>query len=309
MDRTENIQKEINKIYLEILELMKDLGEMNHKFSFPVFFEYIMDENLKECRDVNIIGIELFPQFAENPGDCILLVTNNWKKPIKKLPIRSIFILESIIRNLRLDLEEKDIPPISNEIIFFTPTDIIITDPCYIIKYEEDDTFDPSTLLIREQSSPLDGVDIDNITPELIYLNWKQELEEDERIKEEMKKFSSTKPDALQKTNEYTDLTPLGISDAIVKNNEYGDWECTVYNKDNNTIIGNFTADAGMVGVFSLSQVLKYNPDFDYHITKPHTTTLIKEFKGLVKFDKDKDGNVIVVGEGNINFFSKQTGL
>lgn len=32
--------------------------------------------------------------------------------------------------------------------------------------------------------------------------------------------------------------------------------------------IGYFCADAGMVAVFLLDEVLKYNPDFDYHINR-----------------------------------------
>lgn len=32
--------------------------------------------------------------------------------------------------------------------------------------------------------------------------------------------------------------------------------------------IGGFCADAGMVAVFLLDEVLKYNPNFDYHINR-----------------------------------------
>lgn len=41
--------------------------------------------------------------------------------------------------------------------------------------------------------------------------------------------------------------------------------------------IGGFCADAGMVAVFLLDEVLKYNPNFDYHINRLWTTTLIKD--------------------------------
>ena len=64
-----------------------------------------------------------------------------------------------------------------------------------------------------------------------------------------------------------------------------------------------------MVGVFLLEEVLKYNPNFDYHISKPWTTTLIKNFTGTIQITNPEEGIVSVVGEGNVNFYTKQTGL
>lgn len=72
--------------------------------------------------------------------------------------------------------------------------------------------------------------------------------------------------------------------------------------------IGNFCADAGLVGVFLLDEVLKVNPEFDYHINKPHTTTLIKNFAGEIK-DIEDDGSLHIKGVGNINFITFQTSL
>ena len=91
----------------------------------------------------------------------------------------------------------------------------------------------------------------------------------------------------------------------------------------------------GEVSVFLLDEVLKYNPDYDWHITKPFTATVIKDFKGTVEFavkhiegyyeeDTDywKKGEyweyyvLEVVGHGinkvtgkPINFVGKQTGI
>lgn len=73
--------------------------------------------------------------------------------------------------------------------------------------------------------------------------------------------------------------------------------------------IGNFCADAGMVAVFLLDEVLKYNPEFDYHTEREWTTTLIKDFDGEVDYYVDNDGNAHIVGVGNTNFFTTQTGL
>lgn len=71
--------------------------------------------------------------------------------------------------------------------------------------------------------------------------------------------------------------------------------------------IGHFCADAGMVAVFLLDEVLKYNPDFDYHINREWTTTLIKDFDGEINYYVDDDAHII--GVGNVNFFTTQTGF
>lgn len=120
----------------------------------------------------------------------------------------------------------------------------------------------------------------------------------------------------------------LGINTYICRDTIYGDWSCTTFNSDTGKDIGGFCADAGMVAVLLLDEVLKYNPDFDYHIERPWTTTLIKDFDGEVNFevvhtegeyeedteywnkgDKWENDEVQVIGRGNINFVGKQTGL
>lgn len=127
----------------------------------------------------------------------------------------------------------------------------------------------------------------------------------------------------------------LGIHHYMTRDTLYGDWGCTVFNTDTKKAIGEFCADAGLVSVFLLDEVLKYNPDFDYHKERSWTTTLIPDFKGTVQFvveheegvyeedceywkagDKWEDYSVHVVGHGinkktgePINFRSTQTGL
>lgn len=130
-------------------------------------------------------------------------------------------------------------------------------------------------------------------------------------------------------------MEKLGIHKYICRDTLYGDWSCTTFNTDNNTVLGEFCADAGLVAVFDLAEILAYNPDFDYHTERTWTTTLIKNFKGTVQFvvkhtvgvyedttewhskgDKWEDYAVEVVGHGidkvtgePINFVGKQTGL
>ena len=105
----------------------------------------------------------------------------------------------------------------------------------------------------------------------------------------------------------------LGLSTFLCDRTIYGDWSCHTLNSDTNEVLGRFCADAGQVAVFLLDEVLRYNPAFDYHINRPWTTTLIRDFHGTVELHLDEDGDgeqeVTVVGRGNVNFFGHQTGL
>lgn len=101
----------------------------------------------------------------------------------------------------------------------------------------------------------------------------------------------------------------LGIKTYLTRSTEYGDWSCTTFEKKTKKVLGRFCADAGLVSVFLLSEVLKYNPKFDYHLTKDWTTTWIKDFDGDVEIKLYKRFGVRVIGKGNVNFFTSQTGF
>lgn len=95
----------------------------------------------------------------------------------------------------------------------------------------------------------------------------------------EKKAVSSQISDAL-----VTQLpSSLRIKHYLCKSTLYGDWSCITFNSDTKKPICKFCADAGLVAVFLLNEVLKYNSDFDYHIERPWTTTLIKDFDGDVE--------------------------
>lgn len=104
----------------------------------------------------------------------------------------------------------------------------------------------------------------------------------------------------------------LGISNYLCNSTIYGDWSCTTFEEKSNKKLGEFCADAGLVAVFLLDEVLKYNPDFDYHKERQWTTTLIKGFDGEISIDlikTDYEDEVSVVGTGNVNFYTRQTGF
>ena len=131
------------------------------------------------------------------------------------------------------------------------------------------------------------------------------------------------------------DMDALGITHYMTRDTLYGDWSCTTFDTDTKEVIGQFCADAGLVSVFLLDEVLKYNPEFDYYLNKKWTTTWIRDFKGTVEFvvkhidgyyeedspywkkgDYWEDYALEVVGHGinkvtgePINFVGKQTGF
>lgn len=131
------------------------------------------------------------------------------------------------------------------------------------------------------------------------------------------------------------DMEKLGINHYMTRDTLYGDWSCTVYDSDTKQPIGHFCADAGLVSVFLLDEVLKYNPDYDCDLKESYTAMIIRDFKGTVQFvvkhidgyyedttkyhekgDYWEDYLLEVVGHGinkatgkPINFVSKQTGL
>ena len=119
----------------------------------------------------------------------------------------------------------------------------------------------------------------------------------------------------------------LGINNYITEDTIWGDWSCQTYKvKDNPkeiidnfagaeekdkgygvrcSYLGDFCADTGLVSVFLLDEVRKYNPDIDKWIVEhPWCVTTIKDFDGEVEYYVDKNENAHIYGIGNINFFT-----
>lgn len=128
----------------------------------------------------------------------------------------------------------------------------------------------------------------------------------------------------------------LGIKTYISKETLYGDWSCTTYKTDENPKelidriatyneddgeritaelgeldeIGEFCADAGMVAVFLLDEVLQYNPEFFKWVDEHKwCVTKIDNFDGEIEYYVDQNDNAHIYGVGNINFATFQTGL
>ena len=153
----------------------------------------------------------------------------------------------------------------------------------------------------------------------------------------------SHKYDDWSKCNYGENMEVLGIHNYISESTIYGDWSCTTYKideepkdfvdsvlqalKDNledeeygedessipyeGEYIGGFCADAGLVGVFLLDEVLAYNPEWKSWIEE-HSwcATIIEDFGGEVEYYIDKvNEEAHIVGTGSINFYTAQTGV
>ena len=187
-------------------------------------------------------------------------------------------------------------------------TKYVITDPCYIVKN-----------CTEENPYPFPWTTVNIKAPNI-----------DEMIKQYVE-WEDTHDD-WSRCDSGHNMEALGIHNYITESTIYGDWGCTTYKitEDpykviNNFIeaqekgedygidcskLGDFCADAGLVSVFNLDEVRKYNPDIDEWIASHDwCVTTIPDFDGEVNYYVDKQDNAHIVGIGNINFFTTQTSL
>lgn len=185
---------------------------------------------------------------------------------------------------------------------------IIITDPCYIVKK-----------CTEKNPHPFPWTEVNIKNP---------------NIKEMVKQYNEWEDshDDWRKCRYGTNMEALGISTYFTESTIYGDWGCSTYKIEENPYavvnnfveayeneedyeikcskLGDFCADAGLVSVFLLDEVRKYNPDIDKWIEE-HSwcVTTIPDFDGEVNYYVDKSNEAHIIGIGNINFFTAQTEL
>lgn len=219
--------------------------------------------------------------------------------------------------------------------------DIIITDPCYIVK---DDEIDMSSCpswwdyLSKQTEKVVDGVVAHNYPKASDYpdckrtflnsLDISEEKAQDfiksgilpesffygdvsETLKKEEDEFSkayaawtNTHTSDWDKCDCGENMGALGFTNFLCGDTLYGDWSCHVIEEGTKKDLGSFSADAGMVGVFLLDEVLKYDPNF----VPDFCSCVIKDFHGIIELQNMGD-DVKVVGRGNINFHSYQAGF
>lgn len=209
--------------------------------------------------------------------------------------------------------------------------DLIITDPCYITK-DLNRSSEPKWQDFHKYPSMRDYPDYD------------AKKDHSDMFSEEYIKFNracdewnESHPSDWETCNYGMYMDKLGIIHFMSHNTLYGDWGCTTYdvtNKDHPKAIGQFCADAGMVIVADLKEVLEYNPEFKKELGR-FTCTTVKDFKGEVYFKIDyehgfyedeteyhkkgemwEDFSLHVVGEGTnmktgepFKFYTSQTSL
>lgn len=116
----------------------------------------------------------------------------------------------------------------------------------------------------------------------------------------------NNRPDEWEKCKYGDNMEKLGFHNYIITPTKVGDWSCTTFNSAGESI-GTFTADTGLVGVFELDEILKYNQDFMDLIPKK-CYTVIGHFDGIISVEEE-DYGVSIVGDGNIDFHTEQTGF
>ena len=117
------------------------------------------------------------------------------------------------------------------------------------------------------------------------------------------------------------DMEVFGFRHYLTEFTIYGDWSCTTYlgelsERESHAdfsperVLGTFCADSGLVSVFYLEDILRYNPNFvsKFLEKSPWTATIVRDFHGeieLVTIVEEPEDTLHVVGIGNIHFFTE----
>lgn len=167
---------------------------------------------------------------------------------------------------------------------------LIITDPCYLMKNNED--WDKCDMGDNMAALGLSNI----LVKPTIYGDWSCTT------------YKCDTPEVV-----IAELCSL-INKYEAARKEYGidSIQCNVFGKKIDTAfesleeIGVFCADAGLVCVATLEDILVYNPDFQKW-TDEHNwcVTTIPDFDGNIEYIVDSNGNAHIIGDG---FITIQTG-
>lgn len=183
---------------------------------------------------------------------------------------------------------------------------IVITDPCYLDSDMPESSTAERWWDMVQYGDNLEATGIDHyICENTLYGDWschtyKGTLDEIKQVRETWDEFYFT---FFAKYND-----PNITADEKAKLiEEYKQFEKQF--KAEHTL-GSFCADAGMVCVVYLEDILKFNPNFKEWASK-HTwcATIIENFDGNVEYEIDEHDAAHIVGTGNINFYTSQSGL
>lgn len=328
------IEREYNIVARCIYEAMAELGESH--FDCNLEFETEYDDNFNR-KEIFIKAIDLENRLYS--VDLILDLSHNVKVATsdgRQIRIDQMTPSQLWRTSRVIDVIEREhfMRKLRNKEfrIHVENKDVIITDPCYI-KHSIDTKSNQRNYIHRDDDETFakehGWVDKDTIlTPKQyldIYNHYRCKPKRDyfDEVKEREEAFIGWEDEM-----DYV-FRSGGVDNYIAARNLYGDWSCTVYDSDTKERLGSFCADAGMVGVFELDQVLKHDPRFgEDELKKGWVVARINGFTGDIwlelvetegvyeedteyhkKGDKWHDQEVKVIGRGNINFESSQTGL
>lgn len=213
--------------------------------------------------------------------------------------------------------------------------DLIITDPCYIIKdecrpakapvmsdYVKDiNTYDDVVVVkTAELLKHLPFAFYESIDEETCKYSYKYDFANTMYKSAEQNYEKSGKnylTDDWMETIGYTEAVErvLGIHNYIGRDTLFGDWSCVVIDEEGE-LIGSFGADAGMVCVAELNEWREYNPNVDDYIAN-HSwcVAVIDDFDGDVWFevedtsfyDTEKDGSSVLVKDYTVHVCGEGT--
>lgn len=183
---------------------------------------------------------------------------------------------------------------------------IVITDPCYLDSDMPEASTSERWWDMVQYGDNLEASGIEHyICENTLYGDWscntyKGTLEEIKQVRETWDEYYFTFFAKYNNPN-------LSSEEKTELYKEYKQYEKQF--NDAHTL-GSFCADAGMVCVVYLEDVLKFNPNFKQWASK-HTwcATIIENFDGNVEYEIDEHDEAHIVGTGNINFYTSQSGF
>ncbi len=188
---------------------------------------------------------------------------------------------------------------------------IIITDPCYIMRAKHHGTkpITKDDWRACDYGSNMEALGITHyITKSTLYGDWScttYSTNNPKRAVDDLAAISKYFDDKYEEYGGYKNITEEQYNLLIS--------ECNAKRDALNLMsenIGHFCADAGLVSVFLLDEVKKYNPDIEKWIEEhDRCVTVIEDFDGDVEYYVDAAGDAHIIGTGSINFFTTQTGL
>lgn len=321
---TAKMQNLLNEIDILFAKLLESLEKSSNK---PDISEKII-KKAKWDYDVNR-HVYLPKHFAEYVGPEMQDDYNRLADIFEEIPYGvSVKMLSYSKYNNLVDSEKK-----------YFKGDIIITDPCYIIKDEQkpksepvesdyygpideyDDIVEVPITELHEYLNKKDSILYEPIDNTMCKYSYKRDYAYNAYLYDKMRFDKSSEGDNERITDDWDetgcgmDVSKLGITQYISRDTIFGDWSCTVINNETQKSIGSFCADSGMVCVAEINEWKRYSPDVDkWAAEHDWCATIIKNFEGDIwfeventSFEEETDGQMRVVEDYTVHVVGSGT--